>query len=112
MGQYKSVKLKGGWSADRELFSPTARELAALLLADRRALVMLPDDAVRGTRFHDDGTVLVRLESMFDEAQFMLDPCPGIDAALVDAAQSDHWYKYSKDYGTNEEDDSYETEIV
>lgn len=106
-----SIKVEGGWTMDREIFSDDAKKVLAVAINHRRALLQLPGDALRGMRFNDDGAILARLESMFTEAEFMA--CPGlrIDGALRDAAQSDYWYEHEKrydcDYG-----ESGETEIA
>lgn len=100
-------KVKGGWTMNREKFSDNARTVLEVAINHRRLGLKLPDDALRGVRFSDDGAILARLESMFTEAEFMA--CPGlrIDSALIDAAQSDHWYTYEKkydcDYGPSDE---------
>jgi hypothetical protein len=100
-------KLKGGWAMDRERFTWSAVDVFNIAVDHRRLGLKLGDDAWRGERFNDDVAILARLESMFTEGEFM--ECPGarIDAALIDAAQSDHWYttekKYDCDYGPSDE---------
>jgi len=68
---------------------------------------VLTGNAERGMRFKDNGAVLARLESMYDEVEFMANPGPCIDHALQDAAESDYWYhhekKYDCDYGPLDE---------
>lgn len=97
-GDIRMGKLTSGWAIDRETFSDAARKVFSVAVNHRREGLRLPDDAERGGRFGDDGAILARLESMFTEAEFM--ECPGmrIDSALIDAAQSDHWYNHEKDY--------------
>src|ERR1700690_3542251 len=93
-----AVKVPGGWSMDRVLFTEAARKVFEIAVDHRRQGLKLPDDTLRGVRFNDNGAILARLESMFSEAEFM--ECPGtrIDAALIDAGQSDYWYSYEKKY--------------
>lgn len=90
--------IRGGISVMRIKFSDFARAVFETAIDHRRAEIKLPPDASRGVRFNDDTSVLVRLESMFTEDKFM--GCPGatLDAALTNAAQSDYWYDYEKDY--------------
>lgn len=97
-GGSMAIKLQGGWSMDREKFSGDAIKIMEIAIDHRRQLLELPDDAMRGMRFKSNSSILVRLESMFTEAEFM--ECPGlrIDAALLDAARTDHWYEFEKDY--------------
>lgn len=91
-------KIKSGWAMNREQFSDNAKKVLEVAINHRRLELKLPDDALRGLRFNDDDAILARLESMFTEAEFMA--CPGlrIDSALLEAAQSDHWYQYEKKY--------------
>lgn len=91
-------KVKGGWAMNRELFSIDARSVFEVAVNHRRLGIVLSDDAIRGVRFNDDVAILARLESMFTEAEFMACPGTRIDSALIDAAQSDHWYTNEKDY--------------
>lgn len=83
---------------DRVLFSDAARKVFEIAVDHRRQVLKLSDDALRGVRFNDNGAILARLESMFSEGEFMACPGTRIDAALTDAAQSDHWYTYEKKY--------------
>lgn len=96
--------LRGGWTIDRIAYSPiwqhTARELIPVV---RRTLDDLPSDALQGIRFRDNESILVRVESMFSEPEFMTSPRACISAALVDAARSDYWYANEKDYGDEPE---------
>jgi len=91
-----------GWTMERKLFSEDARDVFAVAVGHRRAILQLPADTTRGARFNDDESVLVRVESACTEAEFMACPGPSIDRALIDAARSDHWYEVEKDYGTDE----------
>jgi len=90
------------WTMERKLFSKDAGDVFAMAVEHRRTMLQLPVDAMKGTRFNSDEAVLARMESACGEREFMA--CPGlhIDTALVDAARSDHWYRYEKDYGTDE----------
>ena len=106
------MKLKSGWSFDREVFSKHARAVFDAAIADRRVKVSLPGEialnqrfggmegeTIRGTRFNSYDAVLARLESMFTEAEFLGEIEYCIDYALTDAAKADHWEKYEEDYG-------------
>jgi hypothetical protein len=97
------VKVQGGWTMDRERFSDHARKVFDIAVNHRRLLVFLPHSTLRGDRFNSDLHVWARIESMFTEGEFMLCPGPKIDAALIDAAQADHWYTFEKRY----DDDHY-----
>jgi hypothetical protein len=91
-------KVMGGVSRDRILFSEAARKVFDVAIPHRRLMIKLSNNAMRGMRFNSDGAILARLESMFTEEEFM--GCIGlrIDAALIDAAQSDHWYEHEVRY--------------
>lgn len=101
------AKVDSGWTMNREKFSEAAVKVLEVAIDHRRLGLKLPDDAMRGPRFGDNGAILARLESQCTEEEFM--SCPGmrIDSALIDAAQSDHWYEYEKkydcDYGSSDE---------
>src|SRR6266853_1088126 len=103
-------KLKSGWAMNREMFSSKARNVFDVAISHRRIMIKLADDVLRGHRFNDDSAILARLESMFTEEEFMA--CPGlrIDSALIDAAQTDHWYAREKDWGNEYSLD--ETEVI
>lgn len=98
-------------SIDRIPYSPVGKARAYRWLDHCRLIVELPDDALRGVRFNCNDSVFVRLESLVPEAEFMTCPRASIFEALVDAARSDHWYEYEKDYDmelpmeSDEEDD-------
>lgn len=102
-------KVKGGWSMDRVLFSEQARKVFDIAVDHRRVGLTLHRDAERGVRFKDDKAILARLESMFDEVEFMANVGPCIDKALQDAGESDYWYRHDKDY---EGPEMAETEIA
>lgn len=99
-------KISGGWSMGRMPYSSVARDLIFAMIDARRPVFILPANAERGMRFNDNNTILARLESMFTMDEFTA--CPGlrIDAALIDAAQSDYWYSHEKQYGTDPEEES------
>lgn len=105
-------KVTNGWTMNREKFSPLARSVFEVAVTHRRIGLKLPDDALRGMRFGNDGAILARLESMFTEGEFMACPGTRIDAALIDAAQSDHWYETEKNYEERDYGQSDETEIA
>ncbi len=92
------MTIKGGIALDRVAYSEAARSVFDIAVNHRRLGLKLGDDALRGMRFGSDSGVLARLESMFTEGEFMACPGTRIDAALIDAAQSDHWYTHEKDY--------------
>lgn len=115
------MKIKSGWAMDREKFSEHARAVFDVAIAHRRANVSLPGEVpqnqrfggsggetLRGARFKDDTAVIARLESMFTEVEFLADVAGRIDYALTDAARSDHWYEFEKDYGGPEVEDVHE----
>jgi hypothetical protein len=83
---------------ERKLFSEDARDIFAMAVGHRRMILQLPVDAMKGTRFNSDESVLARVESACIEAEFMACPGPSIDRALTDAAQSDWWYAHEKRY--------------
>jgi hypothetical protein len=100
---------KGGWKMDRVRYSYAATELAVRLMAQRRPMLVLPEEAERGSRFYDNEAILARLEAHYTEVEFMA--CPGltVDAMLIDAGKADWWYTneehYREDFGIEEGDD-------
>ncbi|HWY35841.1 MAG TPA: hypothetical protein VNX68_14455 [Nitrosopumilaceae archaeon] len=92
------VRLNGGWSPQRIRFSKEAVNRFYLIVNGCRSIISLPGEALRGSRFNDDWSILARLESMLDEEEFMQCPGASIDKALIDAAQTDYWYAKEKDY--------------
>ncbi len=85
-------------SIERIPYSPAGKARAYRWLDHCRASVELPDDAIQGVRFKDNDSVFLRLESLIPEAEFMTCPRASIHEALIDAARSDHWYEFEKDY--------------
>lgn len=97
-------KLPGGWSMDRVAYSPAGEANALEYIKRMRLVVELPrTDAMAGSRFDSDDVVYVRLESMYAEVEFNQWPMACVEAALIDAAQSDYWYTNEKDYGREDE---------
>lgn len=88
----------------RKLYSHNMREAALVFIKIERCFVNLPTDSMKGRRFNDDDSVFDRLESATNEKEFARRPLEAVDAALIDAAKSDHWYEYEKDWGDDEED--------
>lgn len=91
-------KTKMGIAFERKLFSEDARDVFAIAVEHRRMVLQLPVDAMKGTRFNSDESVLARVESACQEIEFMACPGPSVDAALTDAARSDWWYAHEKRY--------------
>lgn len=71
---------------------------AADLIPVVRKTVVLEPREMAGLRFKDDSTVMWRLESMFTDEQFGLDPVGCVDKALHECAMSDYWYEVEKKY--------------
>ncbi len=114
MIDFSKIKLAGGISTERERFSPAARRVFDVAVNHRRQGLMMHERTLRGTRFNDDAAVYARLESMFNEGDFMACPGARIDAALMDAASADYWYQYEVSYDDDieQETESAETEIA
>jgi len=95
----KTKILKGGMSMNAPKYSEPVRRFAVEQIKNRRPLMVeLSGDAIRGVRFNDDNGVVARIESNYTEEEFMACPGPVVDAMLIDAAQSDHWYTFEKRY--------------
>lgn len=94
-----TMKLKGGIAVDRVRFTDGMREVALELMVHARNVIVLPTEAERGLRFNSNEAVFMRVESMFAESDFAIDPIGSLSAALLDAAQSDYYYAHEKDYG-------------
>jgi hypothetical protein len=75
-----------------------------------RECFQVTGDAIKGWRFSNDGAVFDRLESMFSEEDFLMFPTERLNAALLDAAQSDHYYTYEKEYDYHEEESEESTD--
>jgi hypothetical protein len=73
-----------------------------------RDRVLLPTEAMKGSRFNNDDHVMWVLESQTKEEEFIHDPVFFVCKALVESAKSDHWYTHEKDYGTNDYDDDFD----
>ncbi len=90
-------------------YSTDVRAKALEMIQTLRPRVVLPDDALKGTRFNSDDRILWELESSATEDKFIEDPAFHVCAALVESARSDHWYTYEKkwdcDYSYDEEVD-------
>lgn len=71
-----------------------------LILRDR---VVLPKEALKGTRFNNDEHTLWVLESQSTETQFTAEPVACVTAALIESAKSDHWYEFEKRYNDDYE---------
>ena len=95
--------LSSGWAADRMPYTVTNKYRAITLIELMRSEVELPmTDALPGMRFRNNESVFVRLESMYQESEFMRCPRACVGNALLDAAQADWWYANEKRY---EDDD-------
>jgi hypothetical protein len=101
----ETFKVSSGWAMDRERFSRDAVHLFNLAIDRSRVMIKLPSDTLNGIRFYNNNDILARLESRFTEKEFMSNVGPCIDKALIDAAQSDYWYTYEKDYGMDDADE-------
>lgn len=104
------MKLPGGLDMNAVRFAEDVRQVVLDLLPHARLVVVLPDEAERGSRFNNNETTLWRIESMFSEDDFLREPLKTIEAALVDAAKSDYWYTHEKDWGYPEIEDDSESE--
>lgn len=51
-----------------------------------------------GGRFEDNDSLAARIEHVTDEADFLLHPVEWVRAAILDCAESDHWYAFEKEY--------------
>jgi uncharacterized protein YciI len=108
-----------GTSSNRKQLSKEAFNVYCATVADARAVFRKAaaehEDSLRrgftfeghelylGRRFLDDNTVLARIESaLAHEAEFTADPFAWCMDALRDCASADHWYKFEKDYGTED----------
>jgi len=88
------------------LYSPEVRAKALEMIQTLRPRVVLPDDALKGTRFNSDDRILWELESRATEDKFIEDPAFHVCAALVESAKSDHWYNsHECDYKWRDDDD-------
>jgi len=101
----KTKILKGGWRMDAPAYSVPVRRFLIEQIKNRRPLVEIYGDALRGVRFNDDISVSIRVESNYDEETFMACPAMVVDAMLLDAAQSDYWYTFEKDYDDEPDDE-------
>jgi hypothetical protein len=90
--------VKGGWTFDRIRYQPAVERLARRLIDERRPFLVLPAEAERGPRFNSDDAIYARIESNYEEEEFMGCPGTAVDAMLIDAGQSDYWYHFDKDY--------------
>lgn len=95
-------KIKSGWVMDRKPFGDIARAVFLSCVDIERTFAIMPMDAMKGLRFNDNAAVLARVESYCTEIEFLGCPGPKIEEALIDAAKSDWWYQFEKDYGTDE----------
>lgn len=88
---------------DAPKYSEVSKADAFRLMDLLRDRITLPVYAIKETRFNNNDHVLWILESQSTETQFTEEPVVHVTAALIEAAKSDHWYKYEKKY-----DDDYE----
>jgi hypothetical protein len=70
-----------------------------------RDCVLLPEDALKGSRFNNDDHVMWVLESQTKEEEFIHDPVFFVCQALVESAKADWWYTYEKDLAPYEWED-------
>lgn len=56
----------------------------------------------KGTRFYDQEALTDRLQSWISEEDFMKDSLKYVEEGLKDCANSDYYYTYEKDWGSNE----------
>lgn len=97
--------------ADAPKYTETTRETALRMIqALRKEVNFGDDDVVYGTRFKNDESVMWILESNADEVEFLANPVKEVTDALFEAAKSDHWYAYEKDYYDRDEYDDDEFE--
>lgn len=75
------------------------------MIRHARKVVKLHEGAETGSRFNDDQLVLMRVESMFYEVEFIHEPLRTVEGALLDAAKADYWYNREKEWGLEDEDD-------
>ena len=80
-------------------YSTVSKASAFALMKALRDRVILPEDALMGTRFNSDEHTLWVLESQTTESDYKEDPVFAVTRALVESARSDHWYEKEKDYG-------------
>lgn len=90
---------RGGMRFDAAKYIEPVRRLAIEEIRNRRESLELPKETIRGARFKSDEGVLWRIESNYTEEEFMGCPRVAVDTMLIDAAESDWWYTYEKDYG-------------
>lgn len=89
---------------ERKAYSRAAKDNAIEYIQRMRSVIELPhNSAMAGSRFDNDDAVYARLESMYAEAEFNNWPMACVEAALIDAAQSDYWYQNEKQYDYTEE---------
>lgn len=101
------MNLPGGINLNAVKFAEDVQEVALSMIGHVRKVVKLPADAEQGMRFNDDQMTLLRLESMFSEAEFIHEPISTVEAALIDAAKSDAWHSKEKDWGSPDDDCCY-----
>jgi hypothetical protein len=87
-------------------YSPESRAKAITMFHELRNRVVLDEtNSERGSRYGNDDHVMWILESQSKEDQFLTDPAFTVCQALHEAARSDYWYHWEKDYGTDDCDD-------
>jgi hypothetical protein len=86
-------------------YSTENRTHATMIMGTIRDCVLLPEDALKGSRFTNDDHVMWVLESQTKEDEFIQDPVFHVCQALVESAKSDHWYAHVKDWGPYEWED-------
>jgi hypothetical protein len=92
----------GGLWIDAPKYSTENREKAINLINGLRSIINLPNKAEKGTIFKYTQGVLWRLESLSTEQEFLEYPVFNVTDALIDAAKSDYWYRYEKQYKDND----------
>lgn len=90
-------------------YSPETIERIKLVLSEMRLVIELPAEAIRESRFKSDPHVIWLMESGATEDEVKADINAVCKAGLIEAAKSDHWYKYEKDWGDDRP--NYEEEV-
>lgn len=106
--RYETFNKKGmtnGWRPDRVKWglraSITFLKLVASVRTEFRNALAAGKLAghMCGGRFRDNRRLVIRMQSGFTEAEFLLEPELIIYDALKDCASADHWYTYEKEWG-------------
>jgi hypothetical protein len=91
----------GGLRVDALKYSPETLKKLRPIIEEMRKVFVIPSgvDAIKDTRFNSNPHVIWLLESAVPEAELEGQRHEVVFAALLEAARSDHWYKYEKDWG-------------